>query len=169
MEGKLFVLPPGLGYTCQGRSLVHPETPRVELVDVTAKVSERIPARPFGLKLKLVLQESPLRVEVAPHALVIILQLKNTLSASHPPPPKLLGPERSSYTICWQMQTSSSGQYGHKQPKASKGVASPPAQDIPFFTIAPKRQRRGPQREQQRQAQGQGQGWPQRQGYRERQ
>ena len=35
MEGKLF---PGLGYTCRGKSLVHPETPRVEQVGVTAKV-----------------------------------------------------------------------------------------------------------------------------------
>ena len=91
-------------YTCRGKSLVHPETPRVEQVGVTAKagsvwyskpatpqctfhvitrpirlvckkplfsLSERIPARPFGLKL--VLQESPLRVEVAPHALDIML------------------------------------------------------------------------------------------------
>ena len=37
MEGKLFVLPPGLGCTCRERSLLHPETLRVDQVDVTAK------------------------------------------------------------------------------------------------------------------------------------
>ena len=35
--GKLFVLPPRLGYTWQERSHVRPETPRVEQVGVAAE------------------------------------------------------------------------------------------------------------------------------------